>query len=57
MAFYVNRLVDDSHEMSSIIFSEKYKRQNQNVACCICDSTLRVKDDTSVANFSNLHGI
>ena len=27
---------DDSHEMTSIIFSEKYI-ENQNVVCCSCN--------------------
>ena len=28
---------DDSHEMLSLIFSEKQQKKNQNVICCSCD--------------------
>ena len=49
MTFYVKAcqfmLADNSHEMSSLIFSEKKKKKkNQNVVCAVVTGTLRIND-------------
>ena len=46
--FNVNPLAEDSHEISSLIFSEKKNNEKifENVVCCSRDWRLRVKQET-----------